>query len=64
MKIIYLHQYFNTPKMSGGVRSYDIAKHLVDNGHTVEMVTTNRVLSDSRGWEFSNEDGIYVHWFS
>ena len=50
--------------MSGGVRSYDIAKHLVDNNHTVEMVTTNRVLSDSRGWEFSNEDGINVHWFS
>jgi len=64
MKIIYLHQYFNTPEMSGGVRSYDIAKHLFENGHTVEMVTTNRSLSNSRGWKISNESGINVHWFS
>jgi len=64
MKIIYLHQYFNTPKMSGGVRSYDIAKHLVDNDHIVEMVTTNRELSERGGWKVSNEDGINIHWFS
>jgi len=50
--------------MSGGVRSYDIAKHLVDNGHTVEMVTTNRALSERSGWKMSNEDGINIHWFS
>ena len=50
--------------MSGGVRSYDIAKHLVDNGHTVEMVTTNRSLSSSGDWKISNEAGINVHWFS
>jgi len=64
MKIIYLHQYFNTPEMSGGVRSYDIAKHLVKNGHTVEMVTTNRSFSNRSGWKISNESGINVHWFS
>jgi glycosyltransferase involved in cell wall biosynthesis len=64
MKIIYLHQYFNTPEMSGGVRSYDVAKYLVDNDHTVEMVTTDRSLSNSSGWKMSNEDGINVHWFS
>jgi len=64
MKIIYLHQYFNTPEMSGGVRSYDIAKHLVDNDHTVEMVTTNRSSSNSGDWKISNEDGINVHWLS
>ena len=64
MKIIYLHQYFNTPDMSGGVRSYDIAKSLVENNHTVEMITTNRSLSNNSGWKISNEDGINVHWFS
>ena len=31
MRIIYLHQFFNTPAMSGGVRSYDIANSLVKN---------------------------------
>ena len=63
MKVIYLHQYFNTPKKTGGVRSYDIAKHLINKGHTVEMVTTNTSLSNSSGWETSTEDGINVHWF-
>ena len=56
MKVIYLHQYFNTPKKTGGVRSYDIAKHLINKGHTVEMVTTNTSLSNSSGWETSTED--------
>ena len=50
--------------MSGGVRSYDVAKHLVNNDHTVEMVTTNRSSSSSGDWKISNEDGINVHWFS
>jgi len=63
MKVIYLHQYFNTPKKTGGVRSYDVAKHLINKGHTVEMVTTNTSLSNSSGWETSTEDGINVHWF-
>ena len=63
MKVIYLHQYFNIPKKTGGVRSYDIAKHLINKGHTVEMVTTNTSLSNSSGWETSTEDGINVHWF-
>ena len=42
MKIIYLHQYFNTPKMSGSTRSYEIAKRLVKSGHSVEMITSYR----------------------
>ena len=64
MKVIYLHQYFNTPKMSGGVRSYDIAKHLVDCGHSVEMITTERSLLNFKGWKISNENGIRTHWIS
>jgi glycosyltransferase involved in cell wall biosynthesis len=64
MKIIYLHQYFKTPSMSGGVRSYDIAKYLVDNGHTVNMVTTTTLSSSKRGWRYSNEGGINVYWLT
>jgi glycosyltransferase involved in cell wall biosynthesis len=64
MKVIYLHQYFNTPRMSGGVRSYDIAKHLVDSGHMVEMITTDRSSLAGNGWKISNENGINVHWLS
>ena len=33
MKIIYLHQYFNTPAMPGGTRSYEFAKNLIKMGH-------------------------------
>ncbi len=48
--------------MHGGVRSYDIAKSLVNNGHTVTMLTSSREVSDKAGWGYTNEDGIDVHW--
>lgn len=38
MKIIYFHQYFSTPKGSTGIRSYAMAKALIENGHSVTMV--------------------------
>jgi glycosyltransferase involved in cell wall biosynthesis len=64
MKIIYLHQYFNTPKMSGGVRSYDIATHLVKKGHKVHMITSSRDTIAKNEWIQSNENGISTNWFS
>ena len=64
MRIIYLHQFFNTPAMSGGVRSYDIANSLVKSGHTVHMITSVRDKSDKARWSFTNEDGINTHWLS
>ena len=42
MRITYLHQYFCTPEMSGGTRSYEIARRLVAAGHEVEIVTSDR----------------------
>ena len=42
MRITYLHQYFNTPGMSGGTRSYEMARRLVEMGHEVNMVTSWR----------------------
>lgn len=41
MHIIYFHQYFSTPKGSGGTRSYFIAKALVESGHQVKVVCLN-----------------------
>jgi len=35
MKITYLHQYFNTPNMPGGTRSYEMARRLVAMGHKI-----------------------------
>lgn len=63
MRILYLHQYFNTPSMSGGTRSYEMARRLVAAGHDVQMVTTDRSGgSGDGGWRVSDEAGIRVHW--
>lgn len=63
MKIIYLHQYFNTPKMSGGTRSYEMAKRLVKFGHEVNMITSWVGKTEHNDWWVENIDGIKVHWF-
>ena len=62
MRITYLHQYFNTPDMSGGTRSYEMARRLVARGHEVNMVTSWRT-DDGRKKPFETvEDGIRVQW--
>lgn len=38
MKILYFHQHFSTPKGSVGIRSYGMARKLIDRGHQVTMV--------------------------
>lgn len=38
MHILYFHQHFGTPSGSVGTRSYEIARRLVDTGHTVTLV--------------------------
>ena len=63
MKIIYLHQYFNTPSMSGGTRSYEMAKRLVAAGHEVHIVTSWVGDSPHTEWYEEMIDGITVHWF-
>ncbi len=64
MKILYLHQYFNTPQDSGGTRSYEMARRLVAHSHRVDMITSQRALrgSAARGWRETEESGIHVHW--
>lgn len=62
MKVVYLHQYFNTPAMAGGTRSYEMARRLVAAGHEVDLVTTWREAGDRRDWFTTDEAGIRVHW--
>lgn len=63
MKIVYLHQYFNTPAMPGGTRSYEMARRWVQRGHEVHVVTSRRVAdSRDRRWRDETIDGITVHW--
>ena len=60
MKILYLHQYFNTPNEPGGTRSYYLSKALVESGHKVVMITSNRSNKDQNFIEQKNIDGIEV----
>lgn len=58
MKILYVHQYFNTPEEGGCIRSYHLAKGLVDAGHKVIMISGHNT---KRGIDFI--EGIEVHYF-
>jgi glycosyltransferase involved in cell wall biosynthesis len=62
MRIVYLHQYFNTPAMAGGTRSYEMARRLVAAGHEVNLVTTWRGPTGEQRWFTTTEAGITVHW--
>jgi len=60
MRVLYLHQYFTTPSMPGGTRSYEFGRRLVDSGHDVHLITADlRALS---GPSTTIEAGITVHW--
>jgi glycosyltransferase involved in cell wall biosynthesis len=64
MKIVYLHQYFNTRSHTGGTRSFELARRLVAMGHEVHMVTSDRGGGAAAGrWRQTVEEGIQVHWF-
>ncbi|MEH1166208.1 glycosyltransferase family 4 protein [Micromonospora sp. CPCC 205539] len=64
MRIVYLHQYFRTPQMSGGTRSYEFARRLVQRGHEVHVVTsdTDSVPDVGPTWRTTVEAGVVVHW--
>lgn len=65
MRIVYLHQYFVTPQMAGGGRSYEMARRLVNMGHEVHMITSDQEAGRANAkWRETLEAGIRVHWTS
>ena len=50
--------------MAGSTRSYEMARHLVDSGHGVHMLTSDRNATRQRNsrWYETYEAGIRVHW--
>ena len=38
MHVLYFHQHFSTPQGAAGIRSYEMARHLIERGHSVTMV--------------------------
>jgi 3-hexulose-6-phosphate synthase len=43
MKIVYLHQYFNTPDTTGSTRSFEMARRWVEAGHEVHAAIAQHV---------------------
>ncbi|WP_290516103.1 sugar transferase [Alcanivorax sp.] len=67
MRVLYFHQHFSTPKGSAGIRSYEMARRLVSQGHEVTMVcgsygggNTGLAGDFSRGRREGKVDGIEV----
>lgn len=67
MHFVYLHQHFVSPKGSGGIRSYQMARAAVDTGHKVTMICGSYQGGDTglsgpyiRGRRTGNVDGIEV----
>lgn len=58
MKIVYIHQYFLTPEQGGAIRSYHLAKAMVDAGYEVEVITSH----NHKGYHYENIEGIKVHY--
>lgn len=67
MQILYFHQHFSTPNGATGTRSYEMARKLIELGHSVTMVCgsynvgatglSNKFINGRREGEV---EGIYV----
>jgi len=54
MKIIYFHQHFKLPIQSGGTRSYEMAKKIIERGHHVTMVCGETMKFNLQPTKFKN----------
>ncbi len=63
MKILYLHQYFNTPEKGGGIRSYAFSRRFVEKGYKVIMLTKQLKNSSpfKKGVRYTKIDDIDVY---
>lgn len=60
-RIVYLHQYYKSPDVSGGTRSHEFAKRLAGAGYDVHIVTSDQAATAARGWRTERRDGYVVH---
>jgi glycosyltransferase involved in cell wall biosynthesis len=61
MRILYIHQYFNTPSMVGSTRSYEFARRLVQQNHEVHIVSADRGPTGAR-YRSQEYGGMRIHW--
>ncbi len=67
MHVLYFHQHFSTPKGAAGIRSYQMARALVNAGHSVTMVCGSYGVGQtglesvfSKGRRTGKVDGINI----
>jgi len=58
VKVLFIHQHFNTPQQGGALRSYYLAKSLIDRGVAVAVITGANIKSPKQ----ELIDGIEVHY--
>ena len=58
VKVLILHQYFNTPAAGGALRSYYLATALVAKGIETVVITTHNLPERKKEWV----EGIEVHY--
>jgi glycosyltransferase involved in cell wall biosynthesis len=58
VKVLILHQHFNTPEKGGAIRSYYLAKALVDAGVETVVITAH----NEKNYKTENTEGIEVHY--
>jgi glycosyltransferase involved in cell wall biosynthesis len=58
VKILILHQHFNTPEKGGAIRSYYLVKALVDKGMKVVVITGH----NDKQYKKETTEGIEVHY--
>ena len=54
MKILYIHQYFKTPREPGATRIYFIVQQLLKEGHEVTVITQNKKITAS------NREAVFI----
>jgi len=58
LKILILHQHFKTPQTGGAIRSWYLAKGLVEHGHIPVVITSH----NEKNYVHTTIDGIEVHY--
>jgi glycosyltransferase involved in cell wall biosynthesis len=58
VKILILHHHFKTPQSGGAIRSYYLAKALVEKGHRTVVITTH----NQSNYKKEDLEGIEVHY--
>lgn len=59
LKILILHQHFKSPAKGGAIRSYYLAKALLEKGHQVIVLTGH-----NGEYTHENLEGLHIHWLN